>query len=50
MNNTHYVYRLLKPKAQCAVTLLKMADKIPRNMYSVYNKNIKTNKCYQVGL
>jgi hypothetical protein len=28
MNNTHYVYRLLKPKAQCVVTLLKMGDKI----------------------
>jgi hypothetical protein len=29
MNNTHYVYRLLKPKAQRAMTLLKMGDKIP---------------------
>jgi hypothetical protein len=41
MNNTHYVYRLLKPKAQCAMTLLKMGDKIPETC-RVYI--IKTSK------
>jgi hypothetical protein len=52
MNNTHYVCRLLKPKAQCVVTLLKMGDKIPETcrVIKTCNKNIKTNKYYQVGL
>jgi hypothetical protein len=44
MNNTHYVYGLLKPKVQCAMTLLKMGDKIPETCRVYINKNIKTDK------